>query len=702
MAGTMATSQARRLLLLEFVSHERWVYNSRYFPFIKGGAEALGISSQWVCFGAEIKVEKTGHNRVAQYVDLAEGDLRTLAKLVNEQGPTHVVVSHPVSEAVRAVLRTAGPGLAVMSTSDHAPAPGETNLWSYVGALLEQQRRAGLSLQRAPTGHRLADDPLSWMHGRTDWLLRWLGETPDRCAAFDKYMVGAFTPSYDALMANDKARAFRPHLLIVGGVACDHFKKVKEHPAYADLDLSECAHDYGCSYCTWFRGATSDLHRSPLETARVQLDRVLQTAGSHGRYCGVVDLLDVRIFSQVDRFVDMVVAMGMPPTKFCFEPRVDRLLQLRGKLERALQKCAGAGHSLCLFRMGTENMVEDENLLFNKHVNLAQIDEGVRLLATLSDKYGSAFEYDPRWGYITCSPWTTLEMLETGFSRAIERGFEPKGVWLYTPLLLFRSAPITRLAEQQGLVAEAFDDPSMLYEPSVNDASFDSFVPWRFKDERTATAFALIVRFCAAALRDKYPDSVFEGDALYGRMLSLGDAAGGFDRPDLFARQVMKAIRDGSVGLDRFRLVEEAVDRYRVVMDALGPAARQPEAQGGVPPVRAAYARRMLRVLQAVQQRLSARLGDLRVVGVSAGRDDELLLSVSAGSNEYELRLTGAAPDKPYLIRTKQFCLTHSRQTPVTNAHHLAALKLLVESAGMAIARHAPEMLSGAGGRDER
>ena len=66
----------RRLLLLEFAARERWVYNSRHFPFIKGAASKLGIEVRWLCFGAEISTEKTGRAPVRQYRDLPPPDLR--------------------------------------------------------------------------------------------------------------------------------------------------------------------------------------------------------------------------------------------------------------------------------------------------------------------------------------------------------------------------------------------------------------------------------------------------------------------------------------------------------------------------------------------------------------------------------------------------------------------------------------------------
>jgi len=650
--------------LLEFVTRERWVFDSRFFPFVKGQAEALGCSTRWLCYGADIQTTKTGETSVCQYMDLSAADLATLSHHVQELAPTHVLLSHPVAEGVLEILLQGREDVSVMSTSDHAGPTRIERVWDVTPAA-----------KTADAARQIGDNTQNWMQGRTDWCLHWLGARPASSPHFGRYLVGSVPPSYDAVMANTKAIEYRPHLLILGGVTCDHFHKVSGNPAYEGLDLSSTQHDFGCSYCTWYRGATSELREDPVAVAKAQLQRVLETAGRNGRFCGVLDLLDIRLFSHIDRFVQMAIELGMPPTEFCFEPRVDRVVQVADKLDRALADCAQAGHRVTLFRMGAENLVEEENVLYNKHVSLAEIDGGMQHLQRMAQQHPGLFAYDPTWGYITCGPWTTLEMLETGVRRAIERGFQPGGVWLYTPLLLYRAAPISVLAQEEGLILDAFDDVSLLYNSAANNVSFDSFYAWRFKDERTRVAFALFVRFCAAGLRDKYPDTIFCGDALYAHILKQKPE---FDRPDLFALEVMALVKSEAAPYDRMSLLDAALARYRA-LPSRAPEAQplpetQPQAEPGQPSEQSQRrAQQLGRVLEVLGKRAGIAISDVRALG-----DAQVALSVAVQERTYRLTLAAPAEGQRFFFKTKRFGVSHARETPVL-AQHVAVLRQLVE-----------------------
>ena len=667
-------SPHRSVLLLEFVTRERWVFDSRFFPFVKGHAETLGCSTRWLCYGSDIQTTKTGETSVCQYMDLSPEELDTLARHIGELAPTHVLLSHPVSEAVLRILQQGRGDVSVMTTSDHAGPANIERVWD-----------SGPTQQVASGPKQIGDNTANWQQGRTDWCLRWLGETPQTSPHFGRYLVGSVQPSYDAVMANAKAIEYRPHLLILGGVTCDHFHKVSSNPAYQGLDLSSSQHDFGCSYCTWYRGATSELREDPVEVAEAQLRRVLQTAGQGGRFCGVLDLLDIRLFSHIDRFVQTAIGLGLPPTEFCFEPRVDRVVQVADKLDRALADCAQAGHRVTLFRMGAENLVEEENILYNKHVSLEEIDGGMQHLKRMAQQHPGLFDYDPTWGYITCGPWTTLEMLETGIRRAIERGFEPGGVWLYTPLLLYRSAPISVLAQQEGLIQDAFDDVSLLYNSAANNVSFDSFYAWRFKDERTRVAFALFVRFCAAGLRDKYPDTIFEGDRLYAQILNANPQ---FDRPDLFALEVMALVKASAPPFDRAALLDAALQQY-ARLPARKPVQVQqsPEPEPNQPSEQSRFrAHQLGRVLEILGKRAGLAVSNVRPLG-----ETELALDVQVQERAYQLTLAAPAPGRPFFFKTQRFGVSHAKETPV-QPQHVAALRKLTEALDVVVATRAPDL----------
>ena len=671
----------RRLLLLEFASRERWVYNSRYFPFIKGAAEALGIPCRWLCFGAELSTDKTGRAEVRQYRDLPPRDRALLRRQAASLRPTHVITSHPLSAAVRASLeRAAGPGARWLALSDHPAAAGELTAGD-LHRLGRQGRRAA-----APP---LPDRDTSALMARTDWLLDWLGEDARRAPERGKFLVGTFRPSYDAIMGNAAFRQNTPHIVIMGGCVCDHRKKLSANKLYWELDLSG-GEDFGCGFCTYYRGPTSDPRADPVVVAKEQFLRVQATAGPEGRDCGIFDLWDIRLFRLLPRFFAMVRELGLGPSTFCFEPRIDRFLQSAEALERLLPGLARQGHKVSLLRMGAESLVESENEFYNKHISLAQIDAATRKLQDLSARFPETFSCDPTYGYISCSPWTTLEEFETGVRRARERLFDPKGIWLYTPLLLFRGSPLERLARAQGgiLVGQP-EDLSLLYEPAVNESPFAIFSPWRFKDERLAAAFALIVRFCAAALRGKYPDTLFAGDTLYRRMLERSRDEAFYARPDLFALEVIALVKASKPPYDRAALLDAALDRTAA-------SGAEPEAL----PTQACGERERsakLRFLfEALLRRFPARFTGLRLLSVRAAAEEgAIFVEFSAGSGRCALSLTDRATTPRWMFRTEHLAATCDPRTPVASGAQQKVLEDLVRLFDFALLRHAPELRPG-------
>jgi hypothetical protein len=748
MSDVTETPLEGRVLLLEFVSHERWVFDSRLYPYIKGAAAQLGFATRWLCFGAEPRMEKLSDTSVDYYMDLGPDELALLRRHVAELAPTHVVISHPVPRALLDELTRGRDDVSVLCTSDH-PAPDGTDALRWYALGREEGRGVvpyededveltlhGSAPERAGEEggerdlrdlKRLGGDAGMWLMARTDWLLSWLGVTPESDDLYARYLIGTFSPDYDVVMGNEKARAFKPHVLILGGVACDHFAKVATNPHYAAIDVAATSNPRGCAYCTWYRGPNSDLRTDPVAIAEEQLRRLRDTAGPEGRYCGVVDLLDIRVLGHVDRFAEMVVGLGLPPTTFCFEPRIDRVLRARPRLERALATLAPAGHSIYLFRMGAESLVEEENELYNKHLTLAQLDHGHAALAELQARFPGVLDFDPTWGYISCSPWTTLEMLETGIERALERSFDPLGIWLYTPLLLYAGSAITRLAEKQGdIIVEAFDDASLLYEAAVNGVAFDCLIPWRFRDDRTGVAFSLMARFCAAALRSKYPDTIFHGDPLYEQLLARAADIRGFDRPDLFARHVVALVKAGDAPYDRAALLHDALTRYRDLPerrpvpsaeaaeaaasgDATGAEGRGREGgEGGDGAAARPFApdertRRLGRLLEAVRRHLDQGAGRFAVRGLErVGAEEVWALPVEIEGARYELVLRRlGATQQPVYVRARHFGAAYENATPLTSEAHVRVVQRLLRLLDQAVERHAPDLLAAPSAADQ-
>jgi len=693
-----ALPTGKRLLLLEFVTEERWVHDSRLYPFIQGLAQHRAWQVQWLTMGTRILVEQTATHRVSQVVELTLDDLQRLADAIAVVQPTHVVTSHPLPRAALDLLHAGGARL--LSTSDHPPPLGVTALAEQVRQAA--QRRLGSASAVEPEATvlwrqgRLGRSLELWRVGRTGWLLDWLGEEGP-----DVYFVGGVRPSYKALTGNDKARNFRPHLLLLGGVSCDHTLPVAQDPHFQGVDLSACDQDFGCAFCSTYRGPSSDLEQDAVAAAELQLRQVAADALTASRWHGVFDVLDARLFKHIERFATMVLDLALPPSTFCFEPRIDRVLEVADALERLLPRFAAAGHRILLLRLGIENLDEVENARLGKQISLSQFDAAAARMAHMVQEHPESFGCDPTWAYLTCSPWTTLENFATSLERAIERNFEPLGIWLYTPVLLYASTPLTRLAETQGgILRPDFDDASLIYEPSVNNCALESLIPWRFRDARMAQAFALVVRFCAAALRGKYSDAVFQGDATYEKLLGEEDLS--LTRPDLFAREVVAAARIQAD--DREALLDAALLNYRERVAELAAVAAFRAGQGapGEPrpaerPQEPAFqtdarAARMRQLIEAMAPKLAPALGGFAVHGVRAGAG-ELVLDVEVSGGRYELQLRDVVGSGPCFFATTHFAVSHGRHTPVRTQQHQQRLKRFVEVLDATAARHAPDLL---------
>jgi hypothetical protein len=650
-------SRSPRLLLLETVTRERWVFNSRFFPFYRGCAQHLGIECRWLCFGSHAVTVRSGPTGVLQHMHMGPADLRELERHVRELRPTHVVASHALPPEALQALARGGEAPRVVCLADPD---------AFVGPQAD-----GQPLEPGAVAGRVG----SWMQTRTDPVLAWLGTTPQSSPLFGRYLVGTFDPAYDAFMANERAREMRPRIMLMGGIACDHAAPLARHPTYASLDLRRAQHDFGCAFCTWYRGPTSEPGDEPVGVAERQLRRVTQTALPGGRFCGVFDVFDARLLRLLRPFFEMVLALRLPPSTFCFEPRFDRALQMSDALERLLPRVARAGHVVLLHRMGLETLAaQDNETLYAKGETLEQADAAVCGLRSLRARFAPAFDFDPTWGTISCSPWTTLETLAAMVQRAIERGFDPLGVWLYTPLILFPGAPITLLAESQGdVLLDAWDDVAMLYPPSANQTAVGTLTPWRFRDPRTAAAFGLIVRFCAAALRHKNDDAVLRGDTVYEHLLASTPSPGPFDRPDLFAREAIDVVRGAATPVDVQAALDVALARYARVRAAEPGASpvRGPAAAASDDP----FAHWAARVSQRASE-LLARHSGFAVQRTSA-EGERAWVWLRRGDESVRLCVTRSRAGGTALRTGRWVSVSHHRDTAADDAGKLLAVDLL-------------------------
>jgi hypothetical protein len=695
MVHRMDTPALPRLLMLEFVVREPWVFNSRYYPQVAGLARKHGAQATWLTFGTAFTIGEGGRHGVVSYIDLPPGDLEVLRGHLERLRPTHVMTSDGVSARVLEVLRQGRDDVRVVTWADSgmfSDQPVDHVRKLNLPALAEgEQRLAGVPLRTED--QRWACD-VTWYYGRTDWLLDWLGLGPQADADRGAYLVGSARPCYDAHMANPQALAFRPRLTLMGGLACDYRAPIRRNALFDGVKLQSRVYDVGCSFCTNFKGPTSDLRDNPVTAAEEQLRAVLEDTRGGDRRTDVYDVHDVRLFLHLERFVDMVLRLGLPPSEFMFSPRVDRFLIGEHMLDRVLPRMAAAGHVLNVYRMGAENLNRHENRRLNKLVSREQIDRATQLWRRLLREHPTAFRYDGTYGYIAATPWTTLEDLEAGVAEAIRQGFAPQDVWLYAPLEIQPMSALADLARHDGCLVDGFDDPSMLYKPSINNVCIEGMLPWRFRDARAAAAFALMVRHVAWAQRAAYPDTVFHGDALYawlGQELerAQGQAREVLQRSDWFAREVVECVRQASPPLDLRALAARALE----LLAGLTPEPRpmEPPPPPGPDPAHPA----LTRAASQLREKLAAHLpgvvtGQARWSGKPGG---PVALAVEVDRKPYELLLFGAGTAERHLFRTPHFKVALAPGTPLEDARHLRLCRLLVEALDRALANSAPRLL---------
>jgi len=657
------------LLLLEFVNRDPWAWNSRYFPHVAGLARAAGVEVLWYWLGTDFALARI-EGALEFAAALPPSDLTTLGEAVGAFQPTHVLTSHPLADELAACVRGPVSAPSLRCWADVTSPRAET------GAGPERDEPPGAA-------------PPEWAAARTDWLAAWLAPEPAGPLVAGHYLVGAAEPWYGAEPGNEAARAVRPPLVIVGGVECDDPRPIALNPAYRDVDLSHCAATTGCAFCTTYRGPTSEPGDDPVRTALAQLSAAARSGRAGGRFTGLVHLHDARLFGHLECFVAAVIAEGLPRSTFVLSPRVDRFLAAAPELERALPALSAAGHVLRLGRMGAESLVDAENARLHKGLTLTQLDDAVALLARLTRRFPTAFDWEGTFAYITFTPWTTLDDARALIDRAIERGLPPRDGWLYTPLELRRGSAVTELARGAGdLLQERFPDAAFLYEPALGGISTGSLVPWRFRDARTGLLFALAVRYVAATYRAVLPDAVLADDPLYQEVLAEGGRRGlPFRRPELFARDVGALLATSGEPPDVRDLLYAALD-----LRAAHPVEPSDDERSSLaaPAVASPRARRLCAAAVAAVPALRG----LTVREVTTGGEGGALrLELALGGVPYRLDLLPRGASPRCLFHTACFDVVHGAETPVRDPEHAQTLHLLIDAVERLARRHAPELL---------
>jgi len=428
-----------KVLLLELIPETPFRhYRAETFPFIVGMCEAAGVVCAWSALGVP---EDPSYD-----YRLDPADLAVMVAQVRRHEPTLVLMNeHLVAEQL-GQLEAAFPGTSFLLRD-------RSNLAELREFLLEVLE---------------IDAPQTW-HGE-DWLDRVI-------------------PCYRRTPANPLARTLQPFVHVLAGPRCVYRRPLAGNPAYQDVDIAGC-HD-GCAFCgrdwTPYRvGSFVDFAVRQV----VQADRDLDPASQPLS----LDVHSAAVWQGLEEFVGRLHDAGVRPFLLYLSPRLDELLAAGEVLDRLLPLLAARGDGIRLYTSGVESFSEGENQRLNKGLGGAQIQAATARILGWRDIWPETLDFAEAQGLsaILFTPWTTLVDVSENLRHLIGNPLISADYALGTRLLLFPGRAVTRLAQRDGLLAEAFDDHAG--EAGCRIEWDREELPWRFQRPEVALLYRLVRR----------------------------------------------------------------------------------------------------------------------------------------------------------------------------------------------------------------
>ncbi len=672
-----------RLLLVEFFPGTlRRNEKGMLFPFVKGLAAELGFETRWLCFGGALAPAAEGYGGRMLRAELSEEDLATLEGELRSFRPSHAITTDLLCTEAEALLDALTP------RPEHLVMPTVSDI------VFGSPEASGLARAMALfSGDPARDDYL----GRCGGFLRFLGV--DAPALAGEYLVARADPDYSAVLANAEARVSQAPISIVSGSLCGNRSRLSKNPVFGQLDLGEFREHRGCAFCM---SATIPPYTpadvDPLPLWERQLRRMLESAGGGGRDTRVYEFFDYRAFRVVDEVAGLVTRLGLPPSAFMFNPRIDEVLHARERMERALPMLAGAGHEVRILSMGVENFSEAENARLNKGITLAQVDELLALARGWEAAHPGVFlpfkagYRNVELGFILYTPWTTLADLRLNLDCATERHFSEGGYWLYSTLDIQKMEPMYRLAQAAGdVLCDRFQDRGQVYGVFLNESEVGHLVPWRFRDAGVADFFAVVVRVCAAHREGR--QSVFFRDDPEFAVIEQAYREANVRQPITplaVARGLLEVIEAGPAPGPRTALLRVALDRIaRRPESTAAPveprsAANAPALAGGAV-TRSSTADVVARVVDGLAHAGPGAFSEMEfqpIAEIGPPEARRIRLAFSLAGRNLIVDLHDARSDGPCFLRTRRFRAVYHRDTPITSAHQrqsIARLLSLIE-----------------------
>ena len=439
-----------RILLLEFLTTDRlYQYRGELFPFVRGYAVGEGLPVRWLSFGYRPADAAGDRFRLALH-----GAARTaLLDTARSFRPTHVLASQQLAPPLEAALSEAAPDARV-------------------------------------SVYKLSPDAVDLE--RVGNLRAWLG-LPDDDA---RQLVDVAAPDYACELADDLARRIRPMVPVVLGPVCLYGRSLARNPHFEGIDLARAHRPVGCSFCGE-RDEPRYPYRSPAETLALAQIRAAVATLPAERWSGDFLLTGSAAFLRLERLCEAVLAEALPPLALYFYCRIDEARQKAEAIDALLPRLDAAGHAIHLFAMGVENFSPIENERFNKGITEEDVAVTFERLERWERAWPRAFRFHAEGGFsfILFTPWTTLADLRHNLREAERYRFPAKPFFFTSRLQLFERRPITLLAERDGVLQPAFEDPAF--------AAFDSGciteegqveLPWRFLQPEVGAVYGVCIR----------------------------------------------------------------------------------------------------------------------------------------------------------------------------------------------------------------
>lgn len=519
-----------RVLLVEVVAQQR-LHRAIAFPFVQGYLRSRGVPARWIRFA--VPADARSH-ATEPGVGLPQPLVEKLLAIVRRGDVTHLLLhpepSHALQDAVDGLRLELRAGHLVDTLPRRQPEPGP---WPPVEASV----------------------------GGID---QFMGEE-ERCAR-EGNLFDEVTPDYEWEAGHDEARLEPSLPFIVCGEECTYNRSVQGNPCFADVDLSDCARPWGCTFCARPPGARTWKHR-PEVLIRTQLDAVRRTHPKSKERLAI-RAVGEPVLRNLETAARVLRELSLAPCDLLIDARADAIVSIRESMERALRVLSGSGHTVQLCLTGIESFVSSDLARMNKGVSWQQNLDAIRALFEWERAWPCEFGFRAHGGLslLLMTPWTRLHELSLNYA-VVRRALlqEVCGKLFTSRLRLSPDLPLHALAQRDGLLQTAYDDP-LLDTARLNFYSEE--VPWRFEQPEMDVVNRLLLRLEPGLAR---PDDPF--------LQALAPIAG----PDADRLQVAEALIDAAMAVDAGGDAEQRIADARrmvaVAADSLRPVSLVPLAE---------------------------------------------------------------------------------------------------------------------------